>query len=323
MAQNRIKPRQGPMGDHRYCSSIGVQCWGKCFAHVPLDLCAAVFIDQHMSVTSWSLLWSLGLLRFSVFHLRMRTWCRGQRWCPWNRLESHFLFCVFCCPLHVHDIPIDVLRDLSSRCLAPLLFSLNSFSNSFCNIDLGRAFKWRFFFSFLYEADVYIDMVWPKSLHHHGNESSPAASFRMYSCYKENQIHNLINQNLISSKTTCDANAGLCLMMSAVIYEAWYVFVKVERHPRSVAFDQTSHAEVTRNPLIVCSEQFKSVKHVHKLFLFLPASLARGKLTTGCYVRVPHGCRHENLQEIHQWVCRCPHRAHRLTLWGDTKATFI
>lgn len=81
--------------------------------------------------------------------------------------------------------------------------------------------------------------------------------------------------------------------------------------------------QVTRNVLIVCSEQFKSVERVHKLFLFLPAWLARGKLTTGCYVRVPHGCHQENIQEIHQWVCEGPSRNHRLMLWAHTKDTFI
>lgn len=86
---------------------------------------------------------------------------------------------------------------------------------------------------------------------------------------------------------------------------------------------RTFSREVTRNLLIVCSEQFQSVEHVHKLFLFLPAWLARGKLTTGCYVRVPHGCHQENLQEIHHRVCQCPRRYHRLQLTARNKATFI
>lgn len=71
----------------------------------------------------------------------------------------------------------------------------------------------------------------------------------------------------------------------------------------SAVLDPNFSRQVAREPLIVCSEQFKSVDHVHKLFLFLPAWVARSKLTTGCYVRVPHGCHQENWQEIHQWVC--------------------
>lgn len=92
-------------------------------------------------------------------------------------------------------------------------------------------------------------------------------------------------------------------------YESW-------KHPRSAVFDQTFHTSLQGKHVNCLLRAVQNCRPCAQTVFIPPVWLATGKLTTGCYIRVPHGCHRGNLQEIHQCVCHCPHGSHRHMLWA-------